>query len=100
MTDNLKNSVGIVKPQKVRVIQADAPLELKCGKSFGPIDVAYETYGPRSAMRIFACSSNLRRRAAHDAPPATPPTMMTFIFPFLLSILCFLPDPGIQASLR
>jgi hypothetical protein len=29
-------------------------------------------------MRISAFSSNLRRRAAHDAPPATPPTMMTF----------------------
>jgi hypothetical protein len=30
-------------------------------------------------MRISAFSSSLRRRAAHDAPPATPPTMMTFI---------------------
>jgi len=45
MTDNLKNSVGIIEPQKMRVVQADAPLELKCGKSLGPIDVAYETYG-------------------------------------------------------
>jgi hypothetical protein len=36
-------------------------------------------------MRISAFSSNLRSRAAHDAPPATPPTMMTFISsPFLL----------------
>jgi hypothetical protein len=31
-------------------------------------------------MRISAFSSNLRRRAAQDAPPATPPTMITFIF--------------------
>jgi homoserine O-acetyltransferase len=45
MTDNLKNSVGIIEPQKMRVVQADAPLELKCGKSLGPIDVTYETYG-------------------------------------------------------
>ena len=30
-------------------------------------------------MMISAFSSNRRRRAAHDAPPATPPTMMTFI---------------------
>jgi hypothetical protein len=26
-----------------------------------------------------ACSSSRRSRAAHDAPPATPPTMMTFM---------------------
>jgi hypothetical protein len=36
-------------------------------------------------MMIAAFSSNLRRRAAHEAPPATPPTMMTFI-----SFPCFL----------
>jgi hypothetical protein len=30
-------------------------------------------------MTISAFSSSLRRRAAQDAPPATPPTMMTFI---------------------
>ncbi len=35
--------------------------------------------GPRSTIRISACSSSLRNRAAHDAPPATPPTMITFI---------------------
>ena len=32
-----------------------------------------------STMRISAFSSSLRRRAAHDAPPATPPTMTTFM---------------------
>ncbi|MBN2137558.1 MAG: homoserine O-acetyltransferase [Sedimentisphaerales bacterium] len=40
-----KNSVGIAATRSVRVVQADAPLELSCGKSLGPIDVAYETYG-------------------------------------------------------
>src|SRR5512141_2858946 len=45
---------------------------------YGSTEFAYETYGPRSTMRISAFSSILRRRAAHDAPPATPPTMMTF----------------------
>jgi len=40
-----KNSVGIVKTQSIRVIEADQPLSLECGKTLGPIDVAYETYG-------------------------------------------------------
>jgi len=40
-----KNSVGIVKTQTVRLVEADEPLELACGKKLGPIDVAYETYG-------------------------------------------------------
>jgi hypothetical protein len=31
-------------------------------------------------MRISDFSSSLRRRAAHDAPPVTPPTMMAFVF--------------------
>jgi hypothetical protein len=49
---------------------------------YGSPQFAYETYGPRSTIRISAFSSNLRRRAAHDAPPATPPTMMTFMTRF------------------
>ncbi len=40
-----KNSVGIVQTQTLRVVEADNPLGLKCGKTLGPIDVAYETYG-------------------------------------------------------
>jgi homoserine O-acetyltransferase len=42
---DLKNSVGIVQTQTLRVVSADAPLQLKSGKTLGPIDVAYETYG-------------------------------------------------------
>jgi len=45
----------------------------------GSPQFAYDTYGPRSTMMICAFSSNLRRRAAREAPPATPPTMMTFM---------------------
>ncbi len=39
------DSVGIVQTHSVRVVEADNPLELECGKTLGPIDVAYETYG-------------------------------------------------------
>jgi homoserine O-acetyltransferase len=39
------NSVGIVKTRIERVVEESAPLKLACGKSLGPIDVAYETYG-------------------------------------------------------
>ena len=52
---------------------------------YGNPQFAYETYGPRSTIRISALSSNLRRRAAHDAPPATPPTIITFILSYSLS---------------
>lgn len=45
MDNDLKNSVGLVQTQRVRVVEADAPLTLRCGKTLGPIDVAYETYG-------------------------------------------------------
>ena len=45
MANSKENSIGIVKTQTIWVIEEDNPLELACGKSLGPIDVAYETYG-------------------------------------------------------
>jgi homoserine O-acetyltransferase len=42
-------SVGIVETKTLRLIEADKPLKLQCGKSLGPIDVAYETYGELNA---------------------------------------------------
>ncbi|MHC5083800.1 MAG: homoserine O-acetyltransferase, partial [Planctomycetota bacterium] len=45
MESEQKNSVGIVQTQTVRVVESDAPLQFKSGKTLGPIDVAYETYG-------------------------------------------------------
>ena len=45
MKDDLKNSVGVVQTKTVRIIEPDKPLDIQCGKSLGPIDVAYETYG-------------------------------------------------------
>lgn len=45
MTEELKNSVGIVQTQTIRVVEAHKPLELRCGKTLGPIDISYETYG-------------------------------------------------------
>jgi homoserine O-acetyltransferase len=40
-----KNSVGIVHTQTIRLIEPEQPLELKCGKTLAPVDMAYETYG-------------------------------------------------------
>ena len=51
MEQKLKNSVGIVQTQTVRVVQSDCPLYLKSGKTLGPIDVAYETYGTLNAEK-------------------------------------------------
>ncbi|MBN1359290.1 MAG: homoserine O-acetyltransferase [Sedimentisphaerales bacterium] len=45
MTAFADNSVGLVETKILRVVEADAPLPLECGKQLGPIDVAYETYG-------------------------------------------------------
>jgi homoserine O-acetyltransferase len=45
MAADLTNSVGIVETKTVRVVEADNPLKLRCGKTLAPIDVAYETYG-------------------------------------------------------
>ncbi len=39
------NSVGLVETRRVRVVEPNEPLQLECGKTLGPIDVAYETCG-------------------------------------------------------
>lgn len=51
MQPNTQKSVGIVRTRTVRVVDAANPLPLKCGKSLGPIDVAYETYGTLNEYR-------------------------------------------------
>lgn len=45
MKDSKNNTVGIVRTQTLRLVEADKPLALACGKTVGPIDVTYETYG-------------------------------------------------------
>jgi len=45
MTDDKNNTVGTVQTQTLRLVEADRPLALACGKTLGPIDAAYETYG-------------------------------------------------------
>jgi homoserine O-acetyltransferase len=45
MIENYTNSVGFVETRTLRVVEQDRPLALDCGKTLGPIDVAYETYG-------------------------------------------------------
>lgn len=45
MDEHLSNSVGIVETKTIQVVTAEAALKLQSGKTLGPIDVAYETYG-------------------------------------------------------
>ena len=45
MTRKTENSVGIVQTKTIRVVEKDKPMELGCGKTLAPVDVAYETYG-------------------------------------------------------
>jgi homoserine O-acetyltransferase len=49
MANSKENTVGVVKTQIIRVVEENNPLELACGKTLGPIDVAYETYGKPDA---------------------------------------------------
>ena len=45
MAEIKENSVGIVETKTIRIVEQDEPLKLDCGKSLGPIDTAYESYG-------------------------------------------------------
>ena len=45
MANDKGNSVGLVETRIIRLAPQDQPLPLECGKTLGPIDVAYETYG-------------------------------------------------------
>ncbi len=52
------NTVGLVETKTVRVVEQQSPLQLECGKSLGPVDVAYETYGRLNADKsnvIYIC---------------------------------------------
>jgi homoserine O-acetyltransferase len=51
-------SVGVTKPQRAVLFTEDAPLRLASGKSLGPVEVAFETYGELSPERdnvVFVC---------------------------------------------
>jgi len=43
--EDLSQSVGLVERKYVRLFDGADKLNLECGRSLGPIDVAYETYG-------------------------------------------------------
>ncbi len=72
------NSVGLVETRILRVVEADAPLLLECGKKLGPIDVAYETYGQLNEARdnaILVChalSGNAHAAGYHSAEDKKP----------------------------
>jgi homoserine O-acetyltransferase len=51
-------SVGIVQTQTVTLFEPPDELRLECGRTLGPIQVAYETYGRLNAARdnaVFIC---------------------------------------------
>ncbi|MHC4291322.1 MAG: homoserine O-acetyltransferase MetX [Planctomycetota bacterium] len=78
MEQDLKNSVGIVQTQTVRIVGPENPLRLKCGKTLGPIDVAYETYGQLNeqqdnAILICHALSGNAHVAGYNSPEDTKP---------------------------
>jgi len=49
--EKFQNSVGIVQLKSVILFEPPNVLELECGQTLGPIQVAYETYGELNATR-------------------------------------------------
>jgi len=78
MAKAFDNSVGLVATQVVRVVEAETPLQLACGKTLGPIEVAYETYGRLSAAKdnavliCHALSGNAHAAGYHSEDDAKP----------------------------
>ena len=64
MDDSEKNSVTIVKPSTIRVVEESKPLKLSCGKCIAPVDVTYETLGQLNDNRDNAI--NTMKRALRE----------------------------------
>ena len=45
------DSVGWISAKTIRLVAADAPMDLELGGQIGPVDVEYETYGTLSARK-------------------------------------------------
>jgi homoserine acetyltransferase len=52
MADYGRNCVGIVETKTVRLVGPEDPLKLASGRTLAPIDVAYETYGTLSPVKL------------------------------------------------
>ncbi len=78
MPKTFEHSVGLVTTQVARVVEAEAPLQLECGKTLAPIDVAYETYGrlnePRdnAVLICHALSGNAHAAGYHSEDDTKP----------------------------
>ncbi|MCU0914648.1 MAG: hypothetical protein MUC88_08810 [Planctomycetes bacterium] len=78
MATNYTDSVGFVEKRTIRVVEPDQPLTLECGKTLGPIDVAYETCGERNeagdnAILICHALSGNAHVAGYNGPDDTLP---------------------------
>ncbi|MCP4589912.1 MAG: homoserine O-acetyltransferase [bacterium] len=49
--ETLRDSVGLVRTHQATLFEPPDELRLECGRSLGPIQVAYETYGQLSPQR-------------------------------------------------
>ena len=71
--DKLANSLGIVKPQTVTLFEPPDGLHLECGRTLGPIEVTYETYGKLdpdrgNAVLMFHALSGDAHLAGYHSP--------------------------------
>jgi len=73
-----ENSVGLVETRTIRLIEEGQPLRLESGKTLGPIDVAYETYGQLNEAKdnaILIChalSGNAHAAGYHSGDDTKP----------------------------
>jgi homoserine O-acetyltransferase len=78
MTEVEEKSVGLVQTKLIRIVEPGRPLELECGETLAPIDVAYETYGKlneagdNSVLICHALSGDAHVAGYHSPDDAKP----------------------------
>ena len=83
----LENSVGIVETQTVTLFNDGSRLSLECGKSLGPVQVAFETYGTLNAdasnviLICHALSGNAHAAGRHHPDDKKPGWWDNYIGP-------------------
>ncbi len=85
-TDHTRRSLGLVETQRVVLFTQDDPLVLDSGETLAPVEVAYETYGERTAgdrnvVVVCHALTGDANAAGHHGDPERPGWWDTLIGP-------------------